>query len=115
MAGQLGRVAFVLKTTTTTSLAVTVRSLRWLLTDAVVRTPDLEKTRPDDLKTNISSEDSCLNLTREDWTRPDDSRTQEEYQTGLEKTRWFEDTRNIRCVLRVGSSPDVPVLTGRNL
>ncbi|KAI8496997.1 hypothetical protein Bbelb_249460 [Branchiostoma belcheri] len=41
-------------------------------------------TRPDDLKTeevwNISSGDSCLNLTREDWTRPDDLKTQEEYQ-----------------------------------
>ncbi|KAI8503232.1 hypothetical protein Bbelb_190530 [Branchiostoma belcheri] len=32
------------------------------------------------LKSNISSGDSCLNLTREDWTRTDDLKTQEEYQ-----------------------------------
>ncbi|KAI8497148.1 hypothetical protein Bbelb_250970 [Branchiostoma belcheri] len=48
---------------------------RWLLTDVVVH------------------EGSCLNLTTLDWTRPDDLKTQEEYQV---------------C-------PDVPVLTGRNL
>ncbi|KAI8506716.1 hypothetical protein Bbelb_151570 [Branchiostoma belcheri] len=34
-----------------------------------------------------SSEDSCLNLTRLDWTRPDDLETQEKYQRRLDQTR----------------------------
>ncbi|KAI8503283.1 hypothetical protein Bbelb_191040 [Branchiostoma belcheri] len=59
-------------------------------------------TRPDDLKTQeeyqvaadrCSSEDSCLNLTREDWTRPGDLKTSDYYnQWGLlsepDRTDW---------------------------
>ncbi|KAI8503339.1 hypothetical protein Bbelb_191600 [Branchiostoma belcheri] len=45
--------------------------------------------RPDDLETadeykTSSSDDSCLNLARKDWTRLDDLKTQEEYQVFLD-------------------------------
>ncbi|KAI8497130.1 hypothetical protein Bbelb_250790 [Branchiostoma belcheri] len=86
-----------------------------------------------------SSGHSCLNLAREDWTRPDDLKTQEEYQltavmilnptrpdvhvlrnlvTGNfspAQTSKSDDLKtHYRCVLSV-SYPGVPVLTGRNL
>ncbi|KAI8516154.1 hypothetical protein Bbelb_069670 [Branchiostoma belcheri] len=68
------------------------QAVRWLLTDAVVRTT---KVGPDLVILKIpkkicSSEDSCLNLTREDWTRPgdsDDLKIPKEYQRRLDQTR----------------------------
>ncbi|KAI8503171.1 hypothetical protein Bbelb_189920 [Branchiostoma belcheri] len=67
--------------------------------------------------TRISSEDSCLNLTREDWTRPDDLKSPDEHQTGLDQTKLDlkiqqQEMSICRCVLRVSSSPDVPVRLG---
>ncbi|KAI8497113.1 hypothetical protein Bbelb_250620 [Branchiostoma belcheri] len=53
------------------------------------------------------SEDSCLNLTRDDWTRPDDLKTEEEYQLTavmiLNPTR--PDVRVLRNLVTSNFSP----------
>ncbi|KAI8505905.1 hypothetical protein Bbelb_162580 [Branchiostoma belcheri] len=44
-----------------------------------------KRTKEPESDFSYSSGDSCLNLTRLDWTRPDDWKTQEEYQTYSEE------------------------------
>ncbi|KAI8521961.1 hypothetical protein Bbelb_017150 [Branchiostoma belcheri] len=77
----------------------------------------------DDFACCCSSGDSCLNLTREDWTRTDDLKTQEEYQDCLNLTRLArrrpgyletqeQDDIIHRCVLSAGCLVwEKPVMT----